>query len=104
MKRIILAVALVLGTAACAPAGLGTPPAAGAAPSAQGFTPVTIEHKFGSTEIKAPPQRVVSVGLVEQDALLALGVVPVGTTDSPRSRRPSPSPRSTSTTASPGRN
>lgn len=43
--------------------------------------PVTIAHKYGSTEILAAPQRVVTVGLIEQDALLALGIVPVGTTE-----------------------
>ena len=42
--------------------------------------PVTIDHKFGSTTITEKPVRVVTVGLNEQDALLALGVVPVGTT------------------------
>jgi iron complex transport system substrate-binding protein len=43
--------------------------------------PVTIEHKFGSTTIARKPERIVCVGLVEQDALLALGIVPVGTTE-----------------------
>lgn len=42
---------------------------------------VTIEHKYGSTTVPETPTRVVTVGLVEQDALLALGVVPVGTTE-----------------------
>ena len=57
-------------------------PAAGsnAAATDSGAFPVTIEHKFGSTEIKARPTRVVVVGLVEQDALLALGTVPISTT------------------------
>ena len=41
--------------------------------------PVTIEHKFGSTTITEFPERIVLVGLTEQDALLALGVVPVAT-------------------------
>jgi iron complex transport system substrate-binding protein len=48
--------------------------------SESGALPVTIPHKFGSTTITAAPERVVCVGLVEQDALLALGVVPVATT------------------------
>ena len=45
-----------------------------------GAFPVTIDHEFGSTTIKAAPKRVVVVGLCEQDALLALGVVPVAVT------------------------
>jgi iron complex transport system substrate-binding protein len=48
---------------------------------AGGAFPVTIEHKYGSTTIESAPERVVVVGLREQDALLALGVVPVATTD-----------------------
>ncbi|WCB38077.1 iron-siderophore ABC transporter substrate-binding protein [Gordonia polyisoprenivorans] len=49
-----------------------------AAPAAeQGALPATITHKFGSTEVTAVPKRVVSLGYTDQDALLALGVVPV---------------------------
>jgi iron complex transport system substrate-binding protein len=43
--------------------------------------PVAIEHKYGSTTIEAQPERVVSVGFADQDAILALGVVPVGIRD-----------------------
>ena len=43
--------------------------------------PITIEHHYGTTEIKQPPARVVTVGLTDHDAFLALGVVPVGTTE-----------------------
>lgn len=43
--------------------------------------PVTLEHKYGSTTVEAEPERIVVVGLTEQDALLALGVVPVATTE-----------------------
>ncbi|MBX3015563.1 MAG: ABC transporter substrate-binding protein [Caldilineaceae bacterium] len=43
--------------------------------------PVTIEHKYGSTTITAKPERVVTVGLIDHDALLALGIVPVGTSE-----------------------
>lgn len=46
-------------------------------PAADGF-PVTIEHKLGSTTIESPPVRVVTVGYNEEDFVLALGVVPVG--------------------------
>jgi iron complex transport system substrate-binding protein len=42
---------------------------------------VTIEHRYGSTTIEGMPQRIVAVGAVEQDALLALGIVPVGVTE-----------------------
>jgi iron complex transport system substrate-binding protein len=43
--------------------------------------PVTVEHALGSTEIPAPPERIVTVGLTEQDTVLALGLTPVGVTD-----------------------
>jgi iron complex transport system substrate-binding protein len=46
-----------------------------------GAFPVTIEHKFGTTTVAAAPERVVTVGFSDQDALLALGVVPVGIRD-----------------------
>jgi iron complex transport system substrate-binding protein len=49
-------------------------------PSAAGF-PVSVEHKYGTTEIKAAPARVVTLGLSDQDPVLALGVVPVGAVD-----------------------
>ncbi|MFI9587539.1 iron-siderophore ABC transporter substrate-binding protein [Streptomyces sp. NPDC052236] len=49
--------------------------------SANSAFPVTIPHKFGSTTIKSEPQRIVTIGLTDQDAVLALGKVPVGTTD-----------------------
>jgi len=35
-----------------------------------------IDHALGATGITAPPQRVVSLGYTDQDAILALGVVP----------------------------
>jgi len=43
--------------------------------------PVSIEHKYGTTEISDEPERVVTVGLTDHDALLALGIAPVGVTD-----------------------
>ena len=42
---------------------------------------VTIKHLFGETTITAPPKRVVSAGLTEQDDLLAVGVVPIAVTN-----------------------
>jgi iron complex transport system substrate-binding protein len=38
----------------------------------------TIEHKYGTTEISGTPKRVVTVGLTEQDYVLAFGLAPVG--------------------------
>jgi iron complex transport system substrate-binding protein len=49
--------------------------------SVAGAYPVTLDHKFGSTTIKSEPKRIVTVGLTDQDAVLALGKVPVATTE-----------------------
>lgn len=77
-----LATATALVLTACA--GSSDEPDAAAATSAsggaeEGAFPVTIEHTFGETTIAEEPARVVTVGLKEQDDLLALGVVPVAT-------------------------
>jgi iron complex transport system substrate-binding protein len=42
---------------------------------------VTVKHVFGETKVPAPPKRVVSSGLTEQDDLLAVGVIPIAVTD-----------------------
>lgn len=42
--------------------------------------PVKVAHKYGTTEVKSQPKRVVCVGLIEQDTLLALDIVPVAVT------------------------
>lgn len=56
---------------------------AGAEASSSGDSafPVTIAHKWGSTTVKSEPKRIVTVGLTDQDSVLALGKVPVGTTE-----------------------
>src|SRR3954454_13067720 len=78
MSRVVIAALLALSLlAGCGSETTGQP----APTAAAGAFPVTIGHKFGSTTIKSEPQRVVVVGLREQDALLALGIVPVGTTE-----------------------
>jgi iron complex transport system substrate-binding protein len=74
----IAAVALV-ALAGCGSEGEGAD-AATEASEASAF-PVTIEHKYGSTTIESEPKRVVVAGMREQDALLAMGVVPVATTE-----------------------
>ena len=52
-----------------------------ASSSGKSAFPVTLTHKFGSTTIKSEPKRIVTVGLTDQDSVLALGTVPVGTTE-----------------------
>lgn len=43
--------------------------------------PLTIAHTHGETVITEKPERVVTVGLRDQDAVLALGIAPVGIRD-----------------------
>jgi iron complex transport system substrate-binding protein len=50
-----------------------------ASTSASADESIVIAHKFGETKLTANPQRVVTVGWNDQDDVLALGVVPVGT-------------------------
>lgn len=71
--------AIAMTLAACGSSGEELAPATGQ-PAAGAF-PATIEHEYGTTTVDAPPERVVVVGLREQDPLLALGVVPVATTE-----------------------
>ncbi|MGV1005777.1 MAG: iron-siderophore ABC transporter substrate-binding protein [Candidatus Nanopelagicales bacterium] len=74
-----LTVALLAGCAGTSSDGAGGG-TSDASPTEAAF-PVTIEHKYGSTTLDSAPERIVVVGLQEQDALLALGVVPVATTE-----------------------
>ncbi|GLF96915.1 iron-siderophore ABC transporter substrate-binding protein [Streptomyces yaizuensis] len=75
---------LLLGTAACGGgsdekgSGDGT---SGEGASRDSAFPVTIPHKFGEAKIPAEPKRIVTLGLTDQDAVLAAGKVPVGTMD-----------------------
>jgi iron complex transport system substrate-binding protein len=50
------------------------------AEEAPGF-PREVEHALGTTVIPEEPTRIVTVGVTEQDALLALGIAPVGVTE-----------------------
>lgn len=49
--------------------------------AAGGAFPVTVEHAFGSTEVSKAPQRIVTVGYTDDQAVLAFGVKPVGMVD-----------------------
>jgi len=77
----VLAVAPVL--AACgsdgSESGGAAKPSSSGAPEESAF-PVTIKHKWGETTIEKAPERVVCIGLTDQDTLMALGIVPVGVT------------------------
>ena len=64
-----VAAALLL-TAACSADASDEPDAGGS--SSDAF-PVTVDHKFGTTVVKGSRRRVVTVGVTEQDKVLALG-------------------------------
>lgn len=69
---------LVGGAAALLLAGCGGGNPSGST-EASGDTR-TIEHQFGSTEVSGRPERIVTVGLNDQDAVYALGRKPVAAT------------------------
>ncbi|QYX82420.1 iron-siderophore ABC transporter substrate-binding protein [Streptomyces akebiae] len=81
---VVLASATLLLATACG-GGSDSDDASGAgaeaSTSGDSAFPVSLDHKYGSTTIKAEPKRIVTVGLTDQDAVLALGKVPVGTTE-----------------------
>lgn len=81
--RPLAALALLAVLAVAALVGCAGPADVPPAPSAPvtGGMPVTIEHALGSTTITKVPERVVTIGWSDQDPVLALGVVPVGTTE-----------------------
>lgn len=72
----LVAAALLL-TGCGSTAASGDAPAASSGASSDAF-PVTIEHAFGETTIESKPERVATVSWANQEAALALGVVPVG--------------------------
>ncbi|MER6347256.1 iron-siderophore ABC transporter substrate-binding protein [Streptomyces sp. NPDC001595] len=82
--RTLLTVCLAAGLAACGSVaddeeGDGSPGGTRAGASSDAF-PVSIKHKFGTTEIKQAPERIVVIGdggTDDVDALYALGVHPV---------------------------
>jgi iron complex transport system substrate-binding protein len=81
-----LGAAAAAGLAACgsdsdggSDSGSGDNSGKGKAGSAgRGSFPAKVEHRFGSTTVPKAPSRAVSNGYVDHDALLALGVVPLG--------------------------
>ncbi|WBQ04177.1 iron-siderophore ABC transporter substrate-binding protein [Kribbella sp. CA-293567] len=77
----LLAALPLLALTACGGGGQEDEAARTQSSADAGAFPVSIKNKFGTAEIKSAPQRIVVVGLIEQDALLALGVTPVATTE-----------------------
>ena len=76
MRRLVALLALI------ALAGCSEDPAAPAArASSDAAFPATVDHKFGTTTVPSKPERIVIVGLTEQDAVLALGYTPIATTE-----------------------
>lgn len=69
MRRLLIATLAAVALAGCA--------APAPEPAADG---ATIAHRYGETTVPAQPQRVVTVGYTDHDAVLALGVTPVAYT------------------------
>jgi iron complex transport system substrate-binding protein len=81
-----LVLAVALGASALAGCSTGSTEAKDA-PEAESTSqvdadafPVTIKHAYGETTIEEEPTRVATLGWSDQDAVLSLGVVPVGAT------------------------
>ncbi|MFB9528100.1 iron-siderophore ABC transporter substrate-binding protein [Nonomuraea roseola] len=75
------AATLSAGLIAGCGSGAADRPSGDTAAAAGGAFPVTVEHAFGSTQITKAPQRVVSVGYTDDQAILAFGIKPVGMVD-----------------------
>ncbi|GGM15217.1 MULTISPECIES: iron-siderophore ABC transporter substrate-binding protein [Micromonospora] len=82
LRTLLTAAALSLVTlVAGGCAGSGAGPADPASGSSSAAFPTTLSHAFGATTVAAKPERIVVVGLKEQDYFLALGEVPVAIRD-----------------------
>lgn len=83
MRRLLLLPMLLatLVLAACGGDDSATTDASATATTAGDAFPVRITHPRGTTTIPAAPKRIVTVGLRDQDTLLALGIKAVGAMD-----------------------
>lgn len=79
-RSVACALIVLLPLTACGNADSGSSESAPSPQAADGAFPVTIEHEFGSTTIEEEPERVVTLGVTDADAVLALDLVPVGNT------------------------
>jgi iron complex transport system substrate-binding protein len=73
---VLAAFLLTAVLAACGSGEQAAPQNPGAAPPAGTPFPVTIEHAFGTTTVERAPERVVTLGVTDADAVLALGTTP----------------------------
>lgn len=80
MRRWCAGVATMTALVALTACG-GSNGSEGEAAESNSVFPVTVEHEFGSTTVKAEPKRIVVAGLTEQDTVLQLGFTPVATTE-----------------------
>ncbi len=78
ISAVTLGVGLLSG---CGSDSVDRPSGDTTAAAAGGAFPVTVEHAFGSTQIPEAPERVVALGYTDDQAILALGVKPVGMVD-----------------------
>ncbi|WP_036725766.1 iron-siderophore ABC transporter substrate-binding protein [Patulibacter minatonensis] len=83
MRRLLLLPALLLALAlgACGSDDSDDPTTTGAASAAGSGFPITVTHARGTTTIEQEPKRIVTVGLRDQDTLLALDIKAVGAMD-----------------------
>ncbi|UYK41368.1 iron-siderophore ABC transporter substrate-binding protein [Microbacterium terricola] len=80
-RALALTAALVTAaalTACSSSSGSTADDPAGDAPEASTEFPITIEHAYGETVITEQPERVAAIGWSNAEAVIALGVVPVG--------------------------
>ena len=73
VSTLLLGIALLTGCG-----GSTTTPEAGSSTASEAGETVTVTHEFGETKVPADPKRVVTAGWTDQDYVLSLGVVPVG--------------------------
>lgn len=55
--------------------------ATGEPDAGSGEFPASVDHRYGTTELTEEPERVVTLGFSDQDAVLAFGVAPIAVTD-----------------------
>lgn len=76
--------ALLLGGTATLLSACGrdaSPPSLDRSATGAGTFPATAKHLYGTTTVERRPERIVIVGLTEQDTVLALGHTPIATTE-----------------------